>query len=876
MTEVTSGNDLSRYSTQVCKKCSMPITEGHAYELGDDRWHTHCFICSKCDKLLGCNSNFLVLGTGALVCSECSYACKSCGKKIDDLAILTGDHAYCSSCFRCRSCRKRIEDLRYARTSKGLFCIPCHQKLLEMKKERQLQRRAEKSAENLVNSSLSSTPVIEKDLPSLPMPFKQSLDLSPSSTSSSYQVPPSEGGQSRLDDGLEPPAEVERAGVYTSGMISDSGTTAQVLPVDRQIGEDFHLQPVPERRRPSVSIEEINAQLSPNKREGFMAMSPARVKNRSYRVMENDLGMQMGFDEGDTTPSLQTPSKRNISVEETTDSLKGLNIGFPENDLESTEEKKHRIEKKNTDQASLDKTFRFGHTENASSPKSLKGISDSLSRSFSVKSPGKGLLSFHRHKRSGSGSVDHGSNPPSAARSENEGRIKHRYQRSDTSISPMAAAYKTPPLPSPGYRGDLGHVENGESNALKSGSLELRSLKNEITSLNASKTSINSEITQLHQERHSLAQEVKTLAQQLEALKAEIDDKTLILADLESNISMIPETENSQSQSTDSIPLSSSPERKKPSGESEPADDFSDARSRQKARFWRKPKISKKMFNGDVPGNSKLTSSTSSSSIPSAMHGSSPIVTILEPDNRDATDGPSKFAMIKSRSSNFLSLRAQENNNSDMGRYPERRQHGLYGVPLQATADAEGRRVPFLVSRCIEEVETRGVDSEGIYRLSGGSSNVEEIEDAFVTFKTTNEANELGSVVSSADINGVAGVLKRYLIKLPNPIVTYECYDRYIAIEKTSANSLEQLASVLRDLPPAHQATLCALLKHLQKIIEKGSLNRMTANNLSVVFAPTLARARQPERELLDMGSRTTVTEMMLTNAGFIVQSLDT
>ncbi|KAK6454798.1 Rho-type GTPase-activating protein [Scheffersomyces xylosifermentans] len=123
------------HDSQPCKKCNQPIFEGHAYELGDDRWHLDCFKCSKCDSSLGCNSNFLVLGNGNLICSNCSYNCKQCGKKIDDLAILTGDQAYCSNCFKCRSCKMKIEDLRYARTSKGLFCMECHEKLMAKKKK---------------------------------------------------------------------------------------------------------------------------------------------------------------------------------------------------------------------------------------------------------------------------------------------------------------------------------------------------------------------------------------------------------------------------------------------------------------------------------------------------------------------------------------------------------------------------------------------------------------------------------------------------------------------------------------------------------------------------------------------------------------------
>lgn len=123
------------HSAKECKSCHLPITDGQAYKLGSDQWHVSCFKCSKCDKLLGVDSNFLVLGTGALVCSDCSYTCKSCEKKIYDLAILTGDLAYCADCFKCKSCNKPIDDLKYARTSKGLFCMPCHNMLMEKKKK---------------------------------------------------------------------------------------------------------------------------------------------------------------------------------------------------------------------------------------------------------------------------------------------------------------------------------------------------------------------------------------------------------------------------------------------------------------------------------------------------------------------------------------------------------------------------------------------------------------------------------------------------------------------------------------------------------------------------------------------------------------------
>lgn len=156
--------ELKQSELPVCVRCKKPIISGQAYELGDDRWHTHCFTCYRCEKSLSCDSDFLVLGTGALICFDCSDSCKRCGKKIDDLAIIlsSSNEAYCSSCFVCYKCGENIKDLRYAKTRKGLFCLKCHQKLLAKRKYYQEKKRREMKnlpilPEPLKNNSISTT-----------------------------------------------------------------------------------------------------------------------------------------------------------------------------------------------------------------------------------------------------------------------------------------------------------------------------------------------------------------------------------------------------------------------------------------------------------------------------------------------------------------------------------------------------------------------------------------------------------------------------------------------------------------------------------------------------------------------------------------------
>ena len=162
------------------------LEEGKAFELGmsittmgitcrdrytdwlpaGNRWHIDCFRCNTCGTILDSDANLLLLGDGSLICNNCTYSCSVCGNKIEDLAILTGDQAFCANCFKCRNCKKKIENLKYARTSQGIFCMECHESLM--------QRRRKKSQKNSTNRHKhlqqppNSTMLLDKSLPSLP------------------------------------------------------------------------------------------------------------------------------------------------------------------------------------------------------------------------------------------------------------------------------------------------------------------------------------------------------------------------------------------------------------------------------------------------------------------------------------------------------------------------------------------------------------------------------------------------------------------------------------------------------------------------------------------------------------------------------------
>jgi len=267
-----------------CRRCDLPISEGHAYELGGDRWHMYCFSCSKCSKLLGTSSNFLVLGTGDLICSECSYACNACGKKIDDLAILTGEQAYCSSCFCCRNCKKRIEDLRYARTSKGLFCMSCHEKLLEKKKKHDLEK---KQSRHLSHRN-SKFPTMDKSLPKIPNgggPLKSNGSTTSATSATSTGSPGSSGD---VSSDLSTPGILEVPGAVA--------TTTKVPPRS------------PKRKQAQLSLnEQLQNTSSSDQLEPPVSVSPQLpTSSTSHKPRAKSPLLQNSYFDGNenvTTPS---------------------------------------------------------------------------------------------------------------------------------------------------------------------------------------------------------------------------------------------------------------------------------------------------------------------------------------------------------------------------------------------------------------------------------------------------------------------------------------------------------------------------------------------------------------------------------------------
>lgn len=191
----------------------------------------------------------------------------------------------------------------------------------------------------------------------------------------------------------------------------------------------------------------------------------------------------------------------------------------------------------------------------------------------------------------------------------------------------------------------------------------------------------------------------------------------------------------------------------------------------------------------------------------------------------------------------------------------------LMGTGIEKRIEFENTNIPLIVTRCIQEVEERGMAFEGIYRKSGGRSQIATIEEAFEKMGSDGEASEFDEVLSG-DISGVTSALKQYLRYLPNPLIPFEAYEDFVEASREANRNpelaTEMLRTVINNLPQAYKECLSFVINHLVNVTKHADVNLMTPRNLAVVFAPTLVRHTNGEREILDMQPRNDGTQFMI------------
>ncbi|KAK2582799.1 hypothetical protein KPH14_005059 [Odynerus spinipes] len=204
----------------------------------------------------------------------------------------------------------------------------------------------------------------------------------------------------------------------------------------------------------------------------------------------------------------------------------------------------------------------------------------------------------------------------------------------------------------------------------------------------------------------------------------------------------------------------------------------------------------------------------------------------------------------------------------------------LFGVDLDTVVSRESKtggvpggvstalaigvpNVPIIVWRCVEEVERRGLDIIGLYRLCGSATKKRILREAF----ERNARSVNLSPDNVPDINVITGVLKDYLRELPEPLFTKCLYQMMVdalavCLPDDPQGNAKLMFSILDCLPKVNRCTLIYLLDHLAMVVSQ--CNKMSPASLAVCFGPVLMLHSEENGPPLDFQQPIAVLKYLL------------
>uniref|UniRef100_A0A673WL21 Rho GTPase activating protein 9 n=2 Tax=Salmo trutta TaxID=8032 RepID=A0A673WL21_SALTR len=170
----------------------------------------------------------------------------------------------------------------------------------------------------------------------------------------------------------------------------------------------------------------------------------------------------------------------------------------------------------------------------------------------------------------------------------------------------------------------------------------------------------------------------------------------------------------------------------------------------------------------------------------------------------------------------------------------------VFGCHLEMLCEREKNNVPRFVRLCTEAVERRGLETDGIYRVSGNLAVIQKLRFLVNHEKLNLEQSEW------EDIHVITGALKLFFRELPEPLVPYGFFTDILETVKMSdyLDKVDRLKSLVLSMPPPNQDTMRFMFSHLKRVMEHSDSNRMSTQNIGIVFGPTLMR---PERDNVNM-----------------------
>ncbi|XP_075767880.1 rho GTPase-activating protein 27 isoform X2 [Pelodiscus sinensis] len=192
----------------------------------------------------------------------------------------------------------------------------------------------------------------------------------------------------------------------------------------------------------------------------------------------------------------------------------------------------------------------------------------------------------------------------------------------------------------------------------------------------------------------------------------------------------------------------------------------------------------------------------------------------------------------------------------------------VFGCALQALCDRERATVPRFVQQCIQTVERRGLDIDGLYRISGNLATIQKLR-----YKVDHDEHLDLEDGRWEDVHVITGALKLFFRELPEPLFPFSYFDKFITAIKIhdQVKRSKCICDLVWALPEANHDTMRLLFQHLCRLVEHKEQNRMSVQSVAIVFGPTLLRPERDEGNMaMHMVFQNQIVELILNQTSYI------
>lgn len=188
---------------------------------------------------------------------------------------------------------------------------------------------------------------------------------------------------------------------------------------------------------------------------------------------------------------------------------------------------------------------------------------------------------------------------------------------------------------------------------------------------------------------------------------------------------------------------------------------------------------------------------------------------------------------------------------------------------------------PEILTMSVKYLDDNGINFVGLFRVAGDQNEIEALEEAFYADVDFSNGGSYGSIYSPTNANvsvpNVSSLLKLWLRNLPTSLIPEKSYSALIKAATNPETYLKVLQEEMARWNNVHILCLKILVAFLVNVSSNSAVNKMTPDNLAIVFSPTILRPPadlDPTQSLQNVQPSIAVVQQIIVNASTVFPDL--